>query len=87
MQLLLYTTDYCQLCEEAEELIYRVLSGYQYEIEKVDVSESGELINDYGLRIPVLGIVEHKLQELDWPFDADQLKDFLKQVGLDDGAI
>lgn len=87
MRLLLYTTDCCQLCEEAEELIYRVLSGYQYELGKVDVSESDQLINDYGFRIPVLAVVEHKSRELDWPFNADQLKDFLKRVGLDNGAI
>lgn len=82
MELLLYTTDYCQLCEEAETLIYRELSGYQYRLKKVEVSESEQLMADYGMRIPVLGVQVNEPAELDWPFDGDRLRKFLNQTGL-----
>lgn len=87
MQLVLYTTDYCQLCEEAEDLIYRELSGYQYVLKKIDVSDTDELMAHYGLRIPVLSAVHNESVELDWPFDAHQLLVFINQVGLGDGAV
>ena len=78
MQLVLYTTEYCQLCEEALTLIYRSLSGWEYELKSVDISESDELMARYALRIPVLAAGQHSGAELDWPFDAEQLIAFVK---------
>lgn len=78
MDLTLYTTEYCQLCEEATALIYRVLEGCDYQLSFVDVSDTDHLMECYGTRIPVLAFNEAESQELDWPFDARQLLSFLK---------
>ncbi len=73
---LLYGTPACHLCEQAEEL----LQAHAYknggpDFTAVDISESEELFQRYGLRIPVLRRADGA--ELGWPFDAQQLKRFL----------
>lgn len=83
MQLVLYTTQYCQLCEEAENFIYRQLEGHHYQLKLVDISDSDELMARYAIRIPVLGFELDSAAELDWPFDANQLLGFMKNLGED----
>jgi len=88
MQLILYTTDHCQLCESAEALIYTSLAGWEYELQKVDISEQDQLLARYALRIPVLSVPGHcKSEELDWPFDADRLITFLTESRATNDAI
>ena len=82
MRLVLYTTEYCQLCEEAESLIYTQLEDIDYELALVDISASDELMARYALRIPVLAVEQDSSAELDWPFDAGNLLEFTKRVGL-----
>lgn len=84
MQLILYTTEYCQLCEEAEALIYAALGNRDYELKHIDISESDELMDRYGLRIPVLKAGGAAV-ELDWPFDSVQLIEFVTDLGSDNG--
>ncbi|MGV8859910.1 MAG: glutaredoxin family protein [Pseudomonas sp.] len=66
----------CHLCEVAEaELLPLVEHGLLVEL--VDIGESAALVDDYGLRIPVLRRVDTGA-ELDWPFDAGQVVVFLQ---------
>jgi hypothetical protein len=44
-------------------------------VEEVDISESNVLFERYGVRIPVLQHPDER--ELDWPFEVQQLRDFL----------
>ncbi len=75
--LTLYGTTACHLCELAEQIL-------QYHNENVaelsyiakDISESDDLFQRYGVRIPVLRRADG--EELGWPFDAVQLGSFLK---------
>lgn len=73
-ELLLYTTQGCHLCEQAEELLQPVLDYINAKLEKevvlmpVEISESEDLVEQYGIRIPVLR-VQGQSEELGWPFD------------------
>nr|BFD43472.1 glutaredoxin family protein [Pseudomonas sp. FFPRI_1] len=72
----LFGTLGCHLCELAEaELMPLVEHGLMVEL--VDIAESQELFDAYGLRIPVLRRVDTGL-ELNWPFDAEQVVAFLR---------
>lgn len=72
----LFGTLGCHLCEVAEaELLPMVEHGLLVEL--IDIGESATLVDDYGLRIPVLRRVDTGA-ELDWPFDAEQVVVFLR---------
>ncbi|MEI7950514.1 MAG: glutaredoxin family protein [Gammaproteobacteria bacterium] len=70
--LYLYTTSACHLCEQAEAVLASMQWPARLVVEVVDVSETEELLQRYGQRIPVLAVPQANgsLQELDWPFDA-----------------
>jgi glutaredoxin len=69
--LILYGTTACHLCELAAAL----LSAAGVSFEEVDISQSDELFERYGLTIPVLRRDDG--QELNWPFDEEALAHFL----------
>ncbi|MDF1642946.1 MAG: glutaredoxin family protein [Pseudomonadales bacterium] len=79
----LYTTLGCHLCEEAELILLPLLQHQGYLLEKVEISESEELVELYGIRIPVIALPEsldtgrEGPTELGWPFDLDQVSKFL----------
>ncbi len=75
----LYTTTGCHLCEEAAAMITKLATA-DIELTMVEVSESEKLMDDYGLRIPVIQF-EHSSDELPWPFSEAELQSFL-QSGL-----
>jgi hypothetical protein len=72
----LYGTSACHLCELALDMIVnqQVALGC-FDVEKVDISESDALFARYGVTIPVLQHPDYR--ELNWPFNARQLRDFL----------
>lgn len=77
MQLRLYTTLGCHLCEQAEQLLLGQRAITDLEWEPIEIAESEELIDGYGVRIPVLQWVSDG-QELGWPFTAEQLEHWLQ---------
>ncbi|MCJ8170862.1 glutaredoxin family protein [Atopomonas sediminilitoris] len=73
----LYSTEDCHLCELAEAELQPLLAqGLQVEV--VDISESAELVERYGLRIPVLRWPATEA-ELGWPFTSAQIAHWLNQ--------
>jgi len=78
-ELTFYTTDGCHLCEDAILLLQRLLAEYseQYQIELIDIAQSDELIEEYGIRIPVLQKTSLK-KDLGWPFDYQGLLDYVR---------
>ncbi|MEH6582875.1 MAG: glutaredoxin family protein [Halioglobus sp.] len=74
----LYGTSACHLCELAEALLESVGDAVgRPAFQKVDISESDELFERYGVRIPVL---RHRSgEELGWPFSAQELRLFLSR--------
>lgn len=68
--LILYTTSGCHLCEQAKDIIWPLIGSTQWQLLEVDIAETDELVERYGLRIPV---VATQKAELGWPFDGAQL--------------
>lgn len=63
MNVILYTTAGCHLCNEALEMVKTVAPDLP--VEQVDIAEDDELVGQYGERIPVLA---YRGEELGWPF-------------------
>ncbi|MBD3656622.1 MULTISPECIES: glutaredoxin family protein [Marinobacter] len=77
MELVFYTTSQCHLCELAEALLVSTPMQEPIPVDAIDIAQSTELVERYGTRIPVLRRNDTGA-ELDWPFDRDQLLDFLQ---------
>ncbi|MDX1458767.1 MAG: glutaredoxin family protein [Marinobacter sp.] len=77
MELTFYTTAQCHLCELAEALLINTPLSEPVPVEAVDIAQSEALVATYGTRIPVLRRNDTGA-ELEWPFDRDQLLDFLR---------
>lgn len=78
-KVVLMTTLGCHLCEVAEGLIVESLPGLGVGVEAQEIAEDDQLVDKYGVRIPVL-VCEISGQELAWPFDAAGLVGFVKQL-------
>ena len=74
----LYTTLGCHLCEEAALLLSEVSTILQLSITEVEIAEDDALIEQYGVRIPVIQ-ASHRQTDLGWPFGLSELKNYLLQ--------
>lgn len=76
MALVLFGTEACHLCEDAQALIVSVQPSLAVNVYLEDIAHSAQQVEDYGMRIPVL---QHEASgdELDWPFDRTQLLQWL----------
>ena len=72
----LYTTLGCHLCDTAAAMVEQQQMA-DIELSMVEISDSTMLMDNYGLRIPVLKFQDASV-ELAWPFDADELANFLQ---------
>ena len=72
----LFTTLGCHLCEEAhEQLLLLARGGMDLSIELAEISDSEELVDQYGTTIPVIRADD---REIGWPFSLDELRTFLE---------
>jgi hypothetical protein len=69
----LYLTSGCHLCAQAEAL----LQGTGLSFEAIEIADDEALVEQYGMRIPVLRWPETG-QELDWPFAWATVRELLK---------
>ncbi|MDZ7852263.1 MAG: glutaredoxin family protein [Halomonas sp.] len=84
IELRLYTTLGCHLCEQLEALL-ATLCHERYRLEKIEISDDEALVTRYGVRIPVL--VDELGQELDRGMDPGRLAAWLAARGwLDEAA-
>lgn len=72
MQIELYGTPGCHLCDRAKDILRLVDIAFTY----VDVADNDALFEKYGMRIPVLHWVDSGA-ELGWPFDVVAVMRFL----------
>ena len=70
-QFLLYFTDGCHLCDDAEKLLQQTAISYA----KVDIVNDQRLVDLYGYSIPV--VENNNGDTINWPFDLQQLNDFI----------
>ena len=76
----LYHTLGCHLCEEAEQILKTLAIPFRH----VDIADDEDLVDRYGIRIPVL----HELQsgdEIGWPFDEKTVLAFIRHFKGDHG--
>jgi hypothetical protein len=73
MRLTLYQRDDCHLCDLALGLLAQVRAP---DFESVFVDGDEALEEHYGVRVPVLRDGDRGV-ELEWPFDAEKLRNFL----------
>lgn len=79
MSVYLYSTLGCHLCDQAKAILWPLLSHYGYHLQEIDIADSDELIEKYGVRIPVLAS-GYDGRELGWPFDAVAANSFLAEI-------
>ena len=82
VKIILYTTLGCHLCELALDLLHQAqqaqqAQGRDLQIVEVEIADDDELMERYGIRIPVLRVAD---AELGWPFDAEGLEQFLDNI-------
>ncbi len=77
IKLILYQTDFCQLCEEAELIVYQTLEFKNVKIVLVDISSDEVLLNKYATLIPVVVIDGNPDCELNWPFSSQNILNLL----------
>jgi len=78
IQLSLYGTLGCHLCEEAEQLLnhWQAHNPGKIKLTLVDIADDATMMEQYGIRIPVIRN-QQSGAELGWPFDASRLAAFL----------
>ncbi len=74
-RLIFYTTSGCHLCEHAA-LVLQEFSAQanapEFDLEEVDISTDEQLVELYGIRIPVVKNSANE-KEVGWPFDLEDL--------------
>lgn len=68
-----YQRDDCQLCDDAIAILAQ---AHAPDFSSVWIDDDAELEAQYGMRVPVLRDASSG-HELEWPFDADRVKEFL----------
>lgn len=74
--LYVYTTLGCHLCEEAAVLLEMIPCVRQWQLCYQEIADDPQLMDLYGIRIPVLKRDDSKA-ELNWPFEAADVQRFL----------
>ena len=79
IKITLYTTLGCHLCELALHLVLQAqqAQGRDLQIVEVEIADDDELMERYGIRIPVLRVAD---AELGWPFNDEGLEQFLNNI-------
>ncbi len=84
IRLILFGTQGCHLCEEAEAVLEKSLEDTEggmgnIQIESADIADEEQWQKRYAVRIPVL-YHEDSGRELDWPFDEQNIREFIDGI-------
>ena len=76
VRVLLFTTSGCHLCEQAEVLV----AAAGADLQRIEIADDDGLLEEYGLRIPVLALSRDAAphEQLGWPFDEAKLREWLE---------
>lgn len=75
--LILYTTAGCHLCELADAILQNLASQYQLTIIPTEIGDDDDLVERYGIRIPVVQFTDNT--EIGWPFEQHDIETKLTQ--------
>lgn len=79
IQLKLYGTEGCHLCDHALELITEATLAYaNITFHYIDIIDDEELMNVYSLQIPVLTVADKT--SLYWPFSANEITHLIESA-------
>ena len=70
----LFMTEHCALCEEVLDMLFAMPAMRGIALRTVDIALNDELVEKYGVRIPVLKVGD---AELGAPIDAETLQTWL----------
>ncbi len=76
LELNLYSTSHCHLCEQAESLLMSLSEQYDIQWHTIEITEDDKLMQMYEIKIPVIKRTDND-NELNWPFTSQQLIQFL----------
>ncbi|MDN4525778.1 glutaredoxin family protein [Fictibacillus sp. NE201] len=62
MTITFYTKNHCPLCDKAHKILEELQEEVSLEIRKIDIYQSEELIEKYGLMIPVITAEGEEIQ-------------------------
>ena len=69
----------CHLCDDAKAALVRVRAGHPFDLVEVDVDQSPELTDRYGMEVPVVLVDGHKVAK--FRIDEDALVRRLRAQG------
>jgi hypothetical protein len=75
IELKLYTTSHCHLCDQAIELLSKQQNII---LTIIEIADSDDLIQLYGSRIPVLQRLDNPFAVLNWPFNHREVLNFIQ---------
>jgi hypothetical protein len=83
MQLILFGTSACHLCEQATELVTSIIADNPtIQLQPIDIAEQVHWQPRYAIRIPVL-LHRKTERELSWPFDRMAVITFINELKND----
>ncbi|WP_018274683.1 glutaredoxin family protein [Teredinibacter turnerae] len=59
-------------------MIEHVLADKSFKLSEIDIAEKDQLLEQYGLVIPVVQFGDDEQRQLGWPFDEQQFFDWLQ---------
>ncbi len=77
MNLNLYTTSHCHLCEQAESLLAALANDFDLQWSTIEIADDTRLLNLYEIKIPVLKRLDNN-HEICWPFTLNEIMQFIK---------
>lgn len=76
IQLHLYSTSHCHLCEEAESLLLELSKLYDMQWLIIEIADDAVLLERYEIKIPVLKRLDTNT-EIFWPFNSADICNLL----------
>ena len=79
VNLILYSTSHCHLCEQAEFLLKDCAIHNDIIWRSIDISEDSTFLHLYEIKIPVLKRVDNDV-EIDWPFTSRDIVNLIEMI-------
>lgn len=74
----LYSTSYCHLCEQAENMLISLVKLHPIAWKTIEIIDDEVLLGLYGTSIPVLRRVDTS-EELAWPFTEQEIEQLISE--------
>jgi hypothetical protein len=77
VNLILYSTSHCHLCELAESILKDISVLNDIVWTTLEISEDSTLLLSYEIKIPVIKRVDNEI-EIAWPFTAQEIQSLVE---------